>query len=583
MKQKEVKKVLDFLQVNKHLNDEQYNELINKKFVSFSDLEKKITRKVMLSKEDLTKIKAIFFDMNYISLIGKNIDPDILNILPQDLSENYEMAVFAQEGKNVSLGLVVPSNFKAIEAFNYLARKNNFKVAYYVISEESYRTAIKQYETLSEEVGEALDTAETIFAPKEEDLPDITKGVGEVMKSAPVSKIVSVILRHAIEGRASDIHIEPVGKQSKVRYRIDGILHTTIVLPIYVHAAVVSRVKVMANLKIDETRIPQDGRIRIKVHNKDIDFRISTIPLMDQEKIVMRILDTPAKAPTFKDLGFLGLQAKMVSRNIKKPNGMFLVTGPTGSGKSTTLFSALTFLNKETINITTLEDPVEYYVAGVNQSQVKSEIGFTFAKGLRALLRQDPDIIMVGEIRDNETAELAIHAGLTGHFVLSTLHTNNAIGAIPRMFDMKSEPFLLASTLNLIIAQRLVRKICVKCKIDQTDVPKDIMDQIVKQFDGIPEEAFYKGINKNTEFKFFKGKGCDHCGNTGYKGRTSIVETIDITRNLKRIITEGFKRSEADVELDKQHFITMEQDGIIKSLLGITTIEEVLRVGQDES
>ncbi len=581
MKKEDLKKILDFLQENKYIDSKQYSGLLQKEFASFSDLEKELTRIVMLSKEDIAKVKAISFNMEYISLMGKTINPTILNILPADLAENYQMVVFSQEKTSVKLGLVNPGDFKAIEAFNYLARKDNYKVKYYVISEESYNNALKQYETLGEEVGEALDTAEAIFAPKETDLPDMTKGVGEVMKSAPVSKIVSVILRHAIEGRASDIHIEPVGKQSKVRYRIDGILHTTIVLPIYVHSAVISRIKVMANLKIDETRIPQDGRIRIKVHNKDIDFRISTIPLMGQEKIVMRILDTPEKAPTFKDLGFLGLVAKMVARNIKKPNGMFLVTGPTGSGKSTTLFSALSFLNKETINITTLEDPVEYYVPGVNQSQVRPEIGFSFAKGLRALLRQDPDIIMVGEIRDNETAELAIHAGLTGHFVLSTLHTNNAIGAIPRMFDMKSEPFLLASTLNLVIAQRLVRKICPKCK-DKNELPADIMEQIVKQFSKIPTEAFYGGINKDSKLEFFMGKGCSHCGQTGYKGRSSIVEAIEITRKLKAIISEGFKREKADEELARQNFISMEQDGIIKSLLGMTTIEEVLRVGEEE-
>lgn len=580
MEKQKIKKVLDFLQENKYIDDKQYSELFNQKFASFSDLEKSITRVAVLSKEDLSKVKSIFYNMEYISLIGKTINTDILNILPQDLAENYEMVVFEQKGKNLSLGLVNPSDFKAIEAFNYLVRKEGYKSKQYVISEESYRTAIKQYETLGEEVGEALDTAEAIFAPKESDLPDASKG-GEVMKSAPVSKIVSVILRHAIEGRASDIHVEPVGKQSKVRYRIDGILHTTIVLPIYVHAAVISRIKVMANLKIDETRIPQDGRIRIKVHNKDIDFRISTIPLMGQEKIVMRILDTPDKAPTFKDLGFFGLQAKMMIRNIRKPNGMFLVTGPTGSGKSTTLFSALSTLNKETVNITTLEDPVEYYVPGVNQSQVNPEIGFSFATGLRALLRQDPDVIMVGEIRDNETAELAIHAGLTGHFVLSTLHTNSAIGAIPRMFDMKAEPFLLASTLNLVIAQRLVRKICKKCVV-KDEIPEDILDQIIKQFSKIPEKSFYGGINKDSKLEFVKGKGCAHCGQTGYKGRMSIVEAIEITRKLKAIISAGFNREEADKELLAQNFISMEQDGIIKSILGMTTIEEVLRVGEEE-
>ena len=400
-----------------------------------------------------------------------------------------------------------------------------------------------------------------------------------MIKSAPVSKIVSVVLRHAIEGRASDIHIEPVGNQSKIRYRIDGQLHTTIVLPIYVHSALISRIKVMANLKIDETRIPQDGRIRIKIHNKDVDFRISTIPLMGQEKVVMRILETPDKAPTFEELGFMGDHAKRVAEAIEKPNGMFLVTGPTGSGKSTTLFAALSVLNKEDVNITTLEDPVEYYVPGVNQSQVRPEVGFTFATGLRALLRQDPNIIMVGEIRDNETAELSIHAGLTGHFVLSTLHTNDALGAIPRMFDMHIEPFLLASTLNVVIAQRLVRKICEKCK-EEEKLPDNIFAKVTKDLDKIPANAFYGGA-KHGVYKFFHGKGCAQCNDTGYKGRIAIVETIDITKTMKDIIAKGFDRSLVEVELAKQNFITMDQDGLIKTLAGLTSIEEVLRVSKE--
>ena len=468
-------------------------------------------------------------------------------------------------------------NYYLIHYGDFPAQRNFIKVKYHIISEDSYRAAAKQYETLGEEVGEALDTAEAIFAPKEEEI-DLDGDVSDVVKSAPVSKIVSVVLRHAIEGRASDIHIEPVSNQSKVRYRIDGVLHTTIVLPIYVHSALVSRIKVMANLKIDETRIPQDGRIRMKVHNKDIDFRISTIPLMGQEKVVMRILATPDKAPSFSDLGFLGLQLKVIEKNVHKPNGMFLLTGPTGSGKSTTLFAFLSFLNQEDVNIATLEDPVEYYIPGVNQSQIRPEVNFTFASGLRALLRQDPDIIMVGEIRDNETAELAIHAGLTGHSVLTTLHTNSAIGAIPRLFDMKVEPFLLASTLNAVVAQRLVRKICLKCKAEDK-LPPDVEKNLKEHLSTIPDEAFYGEVDKNS-FTFYKGKGCANCGQTGYKGRLSIAEAIHVTRGFKDIIAKGFDRAEVDKELAKQNFITMEQDGVIKVLLGMTTVEEIMRVSK---
>jgi type IV pilus assembly protein PilB len=484
--------------------------------------------------------------------------------------------VFARDGANLSAGLVDPSNFKAMEALNFLARKQNYQVKYFLISLDSYRAAVKQYETLGQEVGEALDTAQAIFAPSEEEMAGAE--AGEVVKSAPVSKIVSVVLRHAIEGRASDIHIEPVGKQSKVRYRIDGILHTTIVLPIYVHAALVSRIKVMANLKIDETRVPQDGRIRLTIHNKEIDFRVSTLPLMGQEKVVMRILDTPDKAPTFKDLGFFGLQAKVIEQNINKPHGLFLLTGPTGSGKSTTLYAALSYLNKEEVNIATLEDPVEYYIPGVNQSQIRPEVNFTFATGLRSLLRQDPDIIMVGEVRDNETAELAIHAGLTGHSVLTTLHTNDAIGTIPRLFDMHVEPFLLANTLNAVIAQRLVRRICPKCKAEE-QIPADVLQKIKDELVKVPEAALYGGLDRNN-MKFFRGLGCVNCSQTGYKGRLSIVEAINVTRGLQEVIAKGFAREAAEAELIKQNFITMQTDGLIKAALGMTTVEEVMRVSK---
>ncbi len=577
MTQIETKKLLDWLKQNNFISAEQYQELANQTFASFADIEKVVRRLVLLSDEDWTQAKAIFYGMDYVSLIGQVIDSRVLNVLPADLAENYQLVVFAQQGDNISAGLVDPNNLKAMEALNFLARKKNFQVRYYIISVDSYRAALKQYETLGEEVGQALDTAEAIFAPREEEL--IGGGeVGEVVKSAPVSKIVSVVLRHAIEGRASDIHIEPVGKQSKVRYRIDGILHTTIVLPIYVHAALISRIKVMANLKIDETRVPQDGRIRLNIHNKDIDFRISTLPLMGQEKVVMRILETPDKAPTFKDLGFYGLQAKIIELNIEKPHGLFLLTGPTGSGKSTTLYAALSYLNKEEVNIATLEDPVEYYIPGVNQSQIRPEVNFTFATGLRSLLRQDPDIIMVGEVRDNDTAELAIHAGLTGHSVLTTLHTNDATGAIPRLFDMHVEPFLLANTLNAVVAQRLVRRICPKCKAED-QIPPALDSEVKAMIARVPEEAIYGGLDRNN-IKFYKGKGCANCSQTGYKGRLSIVEAINVTRELQEVIAKGFPRTPAEEELKKQHFITMEDDGVIKAALGMTTIEEVLRVSK---
>ncbi len=534
-----------------------------------------------IAKEALAQAKGIVLGIPYVNLEGKDLPLAVLKVLPQDLAANYQMLIFGQEGNVLEVGLVDPQNYKAVEAIEFLARKKNYRLKYFIISSASFTLGYKNYQNLREQVSQALDFAEEKFAPKDKGgLEEPTK-LEEIVKTAPVSKIVSVILRHAIEGGASDIHIEPYSDKSRVRYRIDGILHTSIVLPIYVHAALISRIKVMSNLKIDETRVPQDGRIRLNINGNDVDFRVATIPLVNQEKVVIRILESPKTAPTFSELGFMGNQLKAMERNISKPNGMFLVTGPTGSGKSTTLFSALSTLNKEGVNISTLEDPVEYYMEGVNQSQVKSEVGFTFATGLRALFRQDPNVIMVGEIRDQETSKLAIHAALTGHFVLSTLHTNDAIGAIPRLMDMGGEPFLLASTLNLILAQRLVRKICPNCQV-KTDLAPEIRQSIEAALSDLPQEVWYEGVKDNKARQVYKGKGCVQCGESGYKGRLAIAEVLTVSEKMREIIAKGFPQKEVAEELKLQKFISITQDGWMKVLLGLTTVEEILRVTKME-
>ncbi|MBU1131099.1 Flp pilus assembly complex ATPase component TadA [Patescibacteria group bacterium] len=576
------KQIIDELIINNQLTEEQkllYQSIAEK---NPELLETALQKDNAISKEALAQAKGKVLNLPYINLEDRAIDLAILKILPQDLSANYKMLIFDKRGNVLRVGMVNPGDYKAVEAIEFLARKRGYKAEYYIISQAGFKSSFKNYESIKEQVGEALGYAEEKFAPAEigKTLEEATT-LEEVVKSAPVSKIVSVILRHAIEGRASDIHIEPQGDKSKIRYRIDGILHTSIVLPIYVHAALVSRIKVISNLKIDETRTPQDGRIRLNVAGRDVDFRVSIIPLVNQEKVVMRILESPDKAPTFEELGFMGRQLELMTKNLREPNGMFLVTGPTGSGKSTTLFSALSSLNKEGVNISTLEDPVEYYIKGINQSQVRPDVGFTFATGLRALLRQDPDIIMVGEIRDQETVELAIHAALTGHFVLSTLHTNDAVGAIPRFIDMGAQPFLLASTLNLIVAQRLIRKICDHCKIKE-EIKGDVLKEIEENLTALPEKSFYPGLKKDSAPVVYKGKGCAKCGNTGYQGRISISEVLPISQRMKEIIYHGFKSEEVKEELKKQEFITLTQDGWMKALLGLTTIEEILRVTKTE-
>ena len=574
-------KLLEELKSANLLTSQKYEEYLALLKTDPQELEKLIEKDPKIPAEGLAQAKGKVLNIPYINLEGKKIEAEALKFLPQDLARNYKMLVFNKVGQAIEVGLVEPANYKAIEALEFLARKKNLQVKYFIISPISFEIVIKDYESMKEEVGEALGFAEEKFAPKPEKFEEKATYLEEVVKSAPVSKIVSVIIRHAIEGGASDIHIEPEGDKSRVRYRIDGILHTSIILPIYVHAALVSRIKVIANLKIDETRLPQDGRLRLKVGDKDVDFRISILPLISQEKVAMRVLASPEKAPTFEELGFMGSALEQMKKNLTKPHGMYLVTGPTGSGKSTTLFSALSVLNKDGVNISTLEDPVEYHIRGVNQSQVRSELGFTFATGLRALLRQDPDIIMVGEIRDRETSQLAIHAALTGHFVLSTLHTNDAIGAIPRLMDMGAETFLLASTFNVIIAQRLIRKICGNCKV-KDEVPEDVKELVRSDLAAIPENVWYKGVKENKQLVFYKGEGCIQCGGTGYRGRLAIAEVLTVNNKMREIIAQGFPTKLVMEELKRQNFININQDGWMKALLGLTTVGEVLRATKME-
>ncbi len=526
--------------------------------------------------EDLLKAKASLYNMPSVDLFGKIVRAEILNIMPQELAANYKMVAFNRSDNQVSIAMVDPTNFQALEAIEYIARKNNFQIKYYLTSDASLKYVLRQYESLSAEVEEALKGAEK-DADKEIGAVDISdKGLEEVVKTAPVSKIVSVVMRHAVEGKASDVHIEPVADETRIRYRIDGILHTSLTLPKHVHSSLVARIKVLSNLKIDETRVPQDGRFRMVIDGRNIDYRVSTLPLINSEKVVMRILDTNSELIKVEGLGFEGRNKEVMLEAITRSHGMFLITGPTGSGKSTTLYALLNILNEEGVNIITLEDPVEYYMTGINQSQVNPEVGLTFAAGLRSILRQDPDIIMVGEIRDNETAALGVHAALTGHVVLSTLHTNDSIGAVPRLIDMQIEPFLIASSLNVVMAQRLVRRVCQHCK-QQTPMPDEIQEKVLAELEPLSKKTLPKEIDLTPPLKMWQGKGCARCENTGYKGRVAISEVLEINEEMKKIIVGGGDLIEKiTAAFANQGMVTMKQDGMIKALRGFTSVEEVL-------
>ena len=538
----------------------------------------------LVDEEKFTEAKAEFIGLPYYSLLNEEVPEQVLNFLPEEIAKTYKIICFGRENKNIKVGLI-ETNLKSMEAVNFLAADEKLTVQYYLISNASYQKVFKQYQKLEEEISSALEVkakeeGEELVAVKTE-----SEGVSEEdINSAPVSRIVSVVIRHAVEARASDIHIEPFAKESRVRYRIDGILHTSLTLPKSIHNAIIARIKVLAKLKLDETRIPQDGRIRLLVNNREVDFRVSTLPLVNQEKVVMRILDTSKGAPTLEGLGFSKLALRRISEGIKKTSGIFLVTGPTGSGKTTTLYAILNILNQEGVNISTLEDPIEYEIKGINQAQIRPKIGFSFASGLRSLLRQDPNIIMVGEIRDEETAELSIHASLTGHLVLSTLHTNDALGAVFRLLDMKIERFLLSSTLKTVVAQRLARRLCEHCK-QPTELSSDANLEIINEIKQAPatvtkeELPDMENADKVFEkYKVFKAVGCTRCENTGYSSRVAIMEVIEINDNLREMVNNGDK--DLNLEAVKKHedFVTIKQDGIIKVLQGLTTMEEVLRV-----
>ncbi|KKQ52210.1 MAG: Type IV-A pilus assembly ATPase PilB [Parcubacteria group bacterium GW2011_GWD2_38_11] len=512
------------------------------------------------------------------------VDPEVLSVISEDIARQNKIVAFEISGTIVKVGIVDPRDTNALNILRFISEKRKLEFDLYLISENVFQKMVAQYEGGAEKaIEEAMDSLQADNVD-DIDLSSAEAGDAKVieggLQSAPVTKLLSVVIRHAIDGKASDIHIEPFGtKEYRVRFRVDGVLFASLSIPKEVGRAVVSRIKILSNLKIDEKRKPQDGRFKIKEGGHPVDFRVSTLPVIDGEKVVLRLLDTGNKVIDLDSMGLMGKGKEILLRNIKEPFGIILMTGPTGSGKSTTLYACLDILNKEERNIITLEDPVEYSISGINQSQINPEIGYTFASGLRSILRQDPNVIMVGEIRDSETAELTIHAALTGHLVLSTLHTNSSIGAIPRLVDMGIEAFLLASSLRVVGAQRLVRRICSECR-EEITIPSTVLEYIRGQVEGLPSEEVQKyKLNLDDGFHIYKGRGCEVCGETGYRGRIAIFEALEIDKEMKEIISEH-NGSEVEVQqyANRQGMITIKQDGVLKVLLGLTTLEEVERV-----
>ncbi len=522
-------------------------------------------------KSKLTKVPLLKPESDEIPL-------DVLELISEEAASNYKMVALFKKGNTVGVGMVYPENTLAQNALRFLSRKENVNYEVYLVTFSDLQNVLKQYRTLKRETKKALSELDK---GQDEVLMGLEQSVDPALASedAPIIKMVLVILRHALEGNASDIHIEPNREKLNIRFRQDGILHLSLFLPLSVHLSIVSRIKILANLKIDEKRIPQDGRFSAKINNKNIDFRVATLPTLYGEKVEIRVLNPADGLKSFEKMGLGERNLQIIQEAIKNPYGLILSSGPTGSGKTTTLYAFLQRLNQEGVNIVTIEDPVEYSIDGINQSQVRTEIGYTFAEALRQILRQDPNIIMVGEVRDEETANLVVHSSLTGHIVLSTIHTNSAVGVILRLIDMGIKPFLIPSTLKVAISQRLIRTLCEKCKKKVT-MSEKVKSYIVKNIKTLPLAA-KKEITITGEAFVYEANGCDSCNFKGYKGRTGLYEVLQMTEEISNIILKNPLESLILAEAQKQGMRTMAQEGIIKALAGETSIDEVARATED--
>jgi type IV pilus assembly protein PilB len=560
---------------------------------------KKPLQEVLIDKGEvdekaLTKLFAEYADIPYIELDPNDIPSDVLGKIPERIARQYKAVLFRIDSDGLQhLAMEDPDD---VQALDFIEKQIGEKVRTYVAARENIQAALDKYRgDVDKELNEVIDIQ------REDNTANENVSDEDVAEDSPIAQTINLLLEYAIRSSASDIHIEPREEFVQIRYRIDGVLKEVNRLPRNVHAALVSRIKILSNLKIDERRVPQDGRFKVKVAGKQYALRVSTLPIADGEKVVMRILDESNQAVTLDQLGYWGYSLNMLTEAISEPHGMVLVTGPTGSGKSTSLFSVLSMLNRPDVNISTVEDPVEYKIPGVNQTQTNSKAGMTFASGLRALLRQDPNVIMVGEIRDGETANLGVQAALTGHLVFSTLHTNNAATCLPRLLDMEIEPFLIASTVRAVVGQRLVRRLDKETRIsyEPTEEERQAIIHMFNLRDGqdfryiheLEKQAAAQGVGGNTPLStdengiktlYKPGESKDESGkHDGFKGRIGIYEVLSNTLTIQKMITSNATSNDIQTQAIREGMLTMQTDGLIKALRGETTMEEVLRVTKE--
>lgn len=580
------KALLDFLLSTGRLDASKVDALKVEAVTSGKSLTDLLLNKRIITEDDLAQAKAKVLNIPYFSENKITVAPELLALVSVDLAKNYQVVPMElDKGEGVlSLIMAKPEDLATVDFFQ---KRTGYKIKSYLTSKKNLDSLINSVysQSLSGEISGVLKREKE--AGEEAGVRLVTSDtISQIIKEPKIVEIVRKVLEHAIRLRASDIHIEPEENITRVRYRIDGILEEKLTLDKDYHAALVSRIKILSGMKIDEKRIPQDGRFNFTSEFGEVDLRISSLPTVNGEKIVMRLLKKSGRVPTLSELGLRAKALATLEEAIRIPHGIILSTGPTGSGKTTTLYSLLTMINSPKVNIVTLEDPVEYQMAGVNQVQVNPQAGLTFASGLRSFLRQDPNIIMVGEIRDEETAQLAIQASLTGHLVFSTVHTNSAAGALPRLLDMGAEPFLLASSMTAVIGQRVLRTICDNCKQPYTpeaSVVQDIQNVLGKLLDGWMKSNPQKvevAKKNNVPFMLYKGAGCEKCGDSGYYGRVGIFEVLRVSEKIAKFILERADAATIEKAATEDGMIIMKQDGYIKVLDGTTTLEEVIRVAQ---